>query len=177
MTIRFGILTVSDRSFSGDRDDVSGPLLKILIEESGWETVRLGIVPDELEEIAKTLIDWADSGSVDVILTTGGTGFAPRDITPEATLKVVERKAPGLVESIRAESLKITSHAMLSRAEAGIRGSTLIINFPGNPKAVEENLEIISPVLPHAVDLIKEDPDSESGHRKLKNRRDLQSRL
>lgn len=164
MPLRFGILTVSDRSATGMRDDVSGPMLTSLVEDQGWKVVKTGIVPDELDAISETLIDWADSGNLDVILTTGGTGFAPRDITPEATLKVIERKTPGLVEAIRAKSLKITPHAMLSRAEAGIRGTVLVINFPGSPKAVRENFEVVLPVLPHAVDLLKEAPDSESGH-------------
>jgi molybdenum cofactor synthesis domain-containing protein len=165
MTFRFGILTVSDRSSRGKREDVSGPLLKDLVEQQGWETAQMGIVPDELVEISNTLIEWADSGAMDVILTTGGTGFAPRDITPEATLKVVQRRTPGLVEAIRVESLRITPHAMLSRAEAGIRGRVLIINLPGSPKAVRENFGVILPVLPHAIDLLRDDPDSESGHR------------
>ena len=165
MTFRFGILTVSDRSSRGKREDVSGPLLKDLVEQQGWETAQMGIVPDELVEISNTLIEWADSGAMDVILTTGGTGFAPRDITPEATLKVVARRTPGLVEAIRAESLRITPHARLSRAEAGIRGRVLIINLPGSPKAVRENFGVILPVLPHAIDLLRDDPDSESGHR------------
>jgi len=165
MTLRFGILTVSDRSAAGKREDVSGPLLTTLVTDQGWEVSVTEIVPDELDVIAETLIRWSDDGIVDVILTTGGTGFAPRDITPEATLKIIDRRTPGLVEAIRAESLKITSHAMLSRAEAGIRGSVLVVNFPGSPKAVRENFEVILPVLPHAVDLLKEHPDSESGHR------------
>lgn len=165
MTLRIGILTVSDRSAAGLRDDASGPLLITLVESQSWEVVKAGVVPDELDAISETLASWADSGSLDVILTTGGTGFAPRDITPEATLKVIERRTPGLVEAIRAKSLKITPHAMLSRAEAGIRGRVLVINFPGSPKAVQENFEVIAPVLPHAVDLLREHPDSEAGHR------------
>jgi molybdenum cofactor synthesis domain-containing protein len=165
MTLRIGILTVSDRSAAGLRDDASGPLLITLVEAQSWEVVKAGVVPDELGAISETLASWADSGSLDVILTTGGTGFSPRDITPEATLKVIERRTPGLVEAIRAKSLKITPHAMLSRAEAGIRGRVLVINFPGSPKAVQENFEVIAPVLPHAVDLLREHPDSEAGHR------------
>ncbi|MEJ2757020.1 MAG: MogA/MoaB family molybdenum cofactor biosynthesis protein [Anaerolineales bacterium] len=163
--MRFGILTVSDRSSAGVRDDLSGPLLRELVEEQGWQVAQEGVVPDEIEEIKKTLIAWVDSRTMDVILTTGGTGFAARDVTPEATLSVIERATPGLVEAIRAESLKITSHAMLSRAAAGIRGRVLIVNFPGSPKAVRENFDVVKPVLPHAVDLLLDDPDSESGHR------------
>lgn len=163
--MRFGILTVSDRSSAGEREDLSGPLLRQLVEDQGWQVVREGVVPDEIEEIKAALIAWAGSGEIDVILTTGGTGFAPRDVTPEATLAVIERSTPGLVEAIRAESLKVTPHAMLSRAAAGIRGRVLIINFPGSPKAVRENFAVVQPVLPHAVELLQDDPDSESGHR------------
>ena len=116
--------------------------------------------------IAETLIAWADEG-VNLILTTGGTGFAPRDITPEATHRVIERETPGIVEALRAESLKITKHAMLSRAVAGIRGQTLIINLPGSPKAVRENLEILLPVLPHALELLTDAPHTENKHRSI----------
>ncbi len=165
MIIRVSILTVSDRSFAGEREDLSGPLLEEMVKEQGWLISQMGIVPDEMAEISKILVDWSDSGNTDVILTTGGTGFAPRDITPEATLSVIERHAPGLVEAIRAKSLAITPHAMLSRAEAGIRGKVIIINFPGSPKAVKENFEVISPVLSHAVALLQESPASEAGHK------------
>jgi molybdopterin adenylyltransferase len=162
--LRIGILTVSDRSSAGEREDLSGPLLVDLAQKQGWQVNQTGIVPDEKAEIAAELIEWADRSQVDVILTTGGTGFAPRDVTPEATLTVIERRAPGLVEAIRAESLKITPHAMLSRAEAGIRGRVLIINFPGSPKACRENFTVIQPVIRHAVDLLREDPESEARH-------------
>jgi len=165
MKLRVSILTVSDRSFAGEREDLSGPLLEEMVKEQGWLISQMGIVPDEMAEISKILVDWSDSGNTDVILTTGGTGFAPRDITPEATLSVIERHAPGLVEAIRAKSLAITPHAMLSRAEAGIRGKVIIINLPGSPKAVKENFEVISPVLSHAVALLQESPDSEAGHK------------
>jgi len=165
--MRVGILTVSDRSSAGKREDLSGPLLRDLVEEQSWNAVQEGVVPDEVEAIKAALISWADSGSVDVILTTGGTGFAPRDVTPEATLAVIERETPGLVEAIRAESLKVTAHAMLSRAAAGIRGRVLILNFPGSPKAVRENFAVVAPVLPHAVDLLQDDPESEAGHQAL----------
>ncbi|MGD2026931.1 MAG: MogA/MoaB family molybdenum cofactor biosynthesis protein [Anaerolineales bacterium] len=164
MSLRFGIVIISDRSSAGEREDLSGPLLKEMVEARGWQVSEFKIIPDEQEEIKDLLVEWADSGDVDVILTSGGTGFAPRDVTPEATLEIIARRAPGLVEAIRAESLKITPHAMLSRAEAGMRGKTLIINFPGSPKAVRENFEIVVPVLPHAVELLREDPESESGH-------------
>jgi molybdenum cofactor synthesis domain-containing protein len=114
------------------------------------------IIPDEIERIKDALIHWADEMGLDLILTTGGTGFAPRDVTPEATKAVIEREAPGLAEAMRAESLKVTPHAMLSRAVAGIRGRTLIINLPGSPKAVRENLETILPALPHGIELLQE---------------------
>ena len=162
--LRLAILTVSDRSSAGERDDISGPVLTELAEQHSWQVVQTAIVPDEKEEIASKLIKWADGGLIDVILTTGGTGFASRDVTPEATLAVIERRTPGLVEAIRAESLKITPHAMLSRAEAGIRSSTLIVNFPGSPKACRESFAVIQPVLQHAVDLLRDDPNSEAGH-------------
>jgi molybdopterin adenylyltransferase len=166
MKLRVSILTVSDRSYAGAREDLSGPLLAKMIEEQGWMIAQTGIVPDEMAEISKILVEWSALGNVDVILTTGGTGFAPRDITPEATLSVIERRAPGLVEAIRAKSLAITPHAMLSRAEAGIRGKVIIINLPGSPKAVKENFDVISPVLSHAVALLREEPDSEAGHKR-----------
>jgi len=164
MTIRFGILTLSDRSASGERADASGPALADLIRAQGWSVTKQAILPDDESAIRATLIEWADSGTVDVILTSGGTGFAPRDITPEATRAIIEREAPGLVETMRAESLKKTPHAMLSRAIAGIRKRTLIVNLPGSPKGAVENLQTILPVLPHAVQLLTDDPNSEASH-------------
>jgi len=164
MTIRFGILTVSDRSSRGERADTSGPALAHLIETQGWSVAKTAIVPDEESAIHSMLTEWADGGEVDVILATGGTGFAPRDVTPEATRAVIQRDAPGLAEAMRAESLKKTPHAMLSRAVAGIRGRTLIVNLPGSPKGAVENLQTILPVLSHAIQLLREDPDSESSH-------------
>jgi molybdenum cofactor synthesis domain-containing protein len=163
--IRFGVLTVSDRSARGERPDASGPALVKHIQSLGWQVFYQEIIPDESELIQKILADWSDSGSVDVILTTGGTGFARRDVTPEATLAVVDRQAPGLAEAMRQDSLKFTPHAMLSRAVAGIRQRTLIINLPGSPKAAVENLQIVVPVLPHAVELLQDDPAAEAGHR------------
>jgi molybdenum cofactor synthesis domain-containing protein len=162
--LRIGILTVSDRSSAGLREDLSGQILIELSENTGWEVAATQIVPDEVEEISRILTEWADRAVVDVILTTGGTGVAPRDVTPEATLAVIERHAPGIVEAIRSASLAITPHAMLSRAEAGIRGRVLIINFPGSPKAARENFAIVAPVIPHAVELLRDDPGSEAGH-------------
>lgn len=165
MSLRIGILTVSDRSARGERKDASGPALKGVIKTHGWLVSRQKIVPDDQHTIEKVLTTWTDSGDIDIILTTGGTGFSPRDITPEATRAVVERPAPGLAEAMRIASLQITSHAMLSRAYAGIRGRTLIVNLPGSPKGAVENLRVILPVLRHAIDLLTESPASEAGHK------------
>ncbi|MEN8172799.1 MAG: MogA/MoaB family molybdenum cofactor biosynthesis protein [Chloroflexota bacterium] len=164
MNLRIAVLTISDRSSQGLRPDASGPALVEAVAAQGWDIARVDIVPDDSLIIQKTLIDWADSAQADIILTTGGTGFAPRDITPEATLAVVERLTPGLAEAMRAASMAITPHAMLSRAVAGIRGGTIIVNLPGSPKAALENLGCIIGVLPHAVQLLRQSPDSESGH-------------
>lgn len=164
MTIRFGILTLSDRSARGERADSSGPALANLIQAEGWSVAKQALLPDEESAIRELLISWADSGELDVILTTGGTGFSPRDVTPEATRAVIEREAPGLAEAMRAASLKMTPHAMLSRVVTGIRKKTLIVNLPGSPKGAVENLQVITPVLPHAVQLLHEDPASESTH-------------
>lgn len=162
--IRVAILTVSDRSARGEREDVSGPALVELSNSYGWRVTQQDVVPDDFSTLRDRLASWADADIADVILTTGGTGFAPRDITPEATLAIVERSAPGLSEAMRLSSLKITPHAMLSRSAAGIRGRTLIVNLPGSPKAARENLAVIAPVLSHAVALITSAPDAEAGH-------------
>jgi molybdopterin adenylyltransferase len=164
MTLRFGILTLSDRSARGERADSSGPALADLIQAEGWSVVKQSLLPDEESGIRDLLISWADSGELDVILTTGGTGFSPRDVTPEATRAVIERDAPGLAEAMRAASLKVTPHAMLSRVVTGIRRRTLIVNLPGSPKGAVENLQVITTVLPHAVQLLREDPASEATH-------------
>lgn len=164
MKLRVGILTASDRSWRGERDDLSGPVLAEMVRANDWDVVETLIVPDEIDVLRDTLILWADSGDLDIILTTGGTGFAPRDVTPEATRLVMDKLAPGLSEAMRAESLKVTPHAMLSRSVAGIRGRVLIVNLPGSPKAARENLTVIQPVLGHAVQLLREDKDAEAGH-------------
>jgi molybdenum cofactor synthesis domain-containing protein len=161
MNIRFAILTVSDRSSRGERPDASGPALVELVQSQGWQVVKQAIVSDEMEAIQDTFLTWSDSGEVDVILSTGGTGFAPRDVTPEATRAVVERLTPGLDEAMRAASLQVTPHAMLSRAISGIRKRTLIINLPGSPKGATENLRVVLPALEHAVKLLK---DEDAGH-------------
>jgi molybdopterin adenylyltransferase len=165
MTLKFCILTVSDRSAAGQREDLSGPALVEAVENAGWKVSQTSVVPDEREEIIAVLTDWCDGGNCQVVLTSGGTGFSARDITPEATAAVIEREAPGLAEAMRAGSLEITPHAMLSRAGAGIRGKTLIINLPGSPKAALENFRIVVPVLGHAVQLLQGDPTAEAGHR------------
>ncbi len=160
-----GILTISDRSSRGERADASGPVIRSFVEERlKWLVAVQQIVPDEREMIRETLITWSDDAHLNVIFTTGGTGFAPRDVTPEATRDVIEREAPGLAEAMRADSLQKTPHAMLSRAVCGLRGITLIVNLPGSPKAVRENLETIAPALPHAIDLLREASDTEAGH-------------
>ena len=161
MTLRFSILTVSDRSSRGERPDASGPALAELIRSQGWQIVRQKIVPDEIDAIKGILQSWSDSDETDVILASGGTGFAPRDVTPEATRAVVERLTPGLEEAMRSASLKVTPHAMLSRAVSGIRKHTLIITLPGSPKGATENLQVVLPALEHAIKLLR---DEDAGH-------------
>jgi molybdenum cofactor synthesis domain-containing protein len=150
-----GILTISDRGWRGEREDKSGEAIKQIIAALDVHLVRYDIVPDDKEIICQRLAQWADEEGVNLIVTTGGTGLSPRDVTPEATLTVVERIVPGFAEAMRAESLKKTPMAMLSRGVAGIRGSSLIINLPGSPKAVRECLEVILPALPHALEVLK----------------------
>ena len=163
--IRAGILTISDRSYAGEYEDRSGPVIRDLVTQRLGAIVEMeAIVPDERPLIAGALLAWVDQAGLDLILTTGGTGFAPRDVTPEATRDVIEREAPGLAEAMRAASLQVTPHAMLSRAVAGIRGHTLIVNLPGSPKAVRENLETILPALPHAVELLQGQKGSDQHH-------------
>jgi molybdopterin adenylyltransferase len=156
-----GILTVSDKGSRGEREDRSGPAIRQMIEASGGEVVRTKIVPDEPEDIRAALTAWSDEG-LDLVLTTGGTGFSPRDRTPEATRSVIEREAPGLAEAMRRAGAERTPTAMLSRAVAGIRKATLIVNLPGSERAVRESLEVLLPVLPHAVGVLK-GTDTECG--------------
>lgn len=151
------VITVSDRSARGERADESGPLVKTLLEAADYRVTELQIVPDEQEKIALALKN-AASEDIALVITTGGTGFAPRDVTPEATLSVVERLTPGIPEAMRAASAKITPRAMLSRAVAGIRGRTLIVNLPGSPKAAKENLEAVLPALDHGLLMLRGKP-------------------
>ena len=152
------VLTVSDRSFRGERPDTAGPLVAELLRSAGYEVVNLDIVPDEQAEIEGALRRMADSGDVQLLITTGGTGFAPRDVTPEATLAVCQRLTPGIPEAMRYASARITPRAMLSRAQAGIRGGTLIVNLPGSPKAAKENLEAVLPTLAHGLKMLEGAP-------------------
>ena len=152
------VLTVSDRSFRGERPDTAGPLVAELLRSAGYEVVNLDIVPDEQTEIEAALRRMADSGNVQLLITTGGTGFAPRDVTPEATLAVCQRLTPGIPEAMRYASARITPRAMLSRAQAGIRGGTLIVNLPGSPKAAKENLEAVLPTLAHGLKMLEGEP-------------------
>jgi molybdenum cofactor synthesis domain-containing protein len=151
-----GILTISDKGSTGERQDKSGEAIREVLSAIDVSVVNCNIVPDEKELIAEQLVKWADEDNLDVVVTTGGTGLTPRDVTPEATLAVVDRIVPGFSEAMRAESLKKTPHAMLSRAVVGTRGKCLIINLPGSPKAVRECLQVILPALPHAVETLKD---------------------
>lgn len=151
--IRIGILTASDKGSRGEREDLSSGVIREAVADIG-EVVAYRMVPDDREELKKAMLDMMDTDQVELLLTTGGTGFSPRDITPEATLDVIERQVPGIPEAMRAASLKITNRAMLTRSVAGIRGGTLIINMPGSPKACRECLEVILPVLPHGLDIL-----------------------
>jgi molybdenum cofactor synthesis domain-containing protein len=158
--IRAAVVTISDKGYMGQREDVSGPLLADSLGEMGAEVVRRSIVPDEREEIVRLLVFLSDEFGVDLVLTTGGTGVTPRDVTPEATRAVIEREMPGLAEVLRLEGYRQTPLAAISRGVAGTRGRTLIVNLPGSPNAVRQGMETLSPILPHAVRMIRgEDTD------------------
>lgn len=148
------VLTVSDRSSRGERPDAGGPLVAGLLREAGYEVILTAVVPDEQDQIEDILKAWADGPAPALLVTTGGTGFSPRDVTPEATLAVCQRMAPGIPEAMRYASLQITPRAMLSRAQAGLRGGTLIVNLPGSPKAAKENLEAVLPTLDHGLRIL-----------------------
>lgn len=154
--VTVAVLTLSDKGSKGAREDSSGPLIRDIVKQIDAEVLHYDILPDERDLIKQKLIEYI--GKVDLILTTGGTGLSPRDVTPEATLEVIEREVPGIADAMRLEGLKKTGRAMLSRAVAGVRGKTLIINLPGSPKAVQEGLSAVLDVIPHAVEKIKGDP-------------------
>lgn len=149
------VITVSDKGYAGERVDTGGPLVCDMLKEAGYELTYTALVPDEIPQIAAELKKCADELDIALAVTTGGTGFSPRDVTPEATISVCERLAPGIPEAMRWESLKITKRAMLSRAQAGIRGQTLIVNLPGSPKAIRENLEAVLPALDHGLEMLR----------------------
>ncbi len=149
------VLTISDKGSQGLREDRSGPAIAEMLEKDGWTVTARAMVPDDYEAIRSQLIAWCDGGQACLVVTTGGTGFSKRDITPEATLSVVERAAPGIPEAMRAESMRITPRGMLSREAAGIRGDTLIVNLPGSEKAVRECLGAVLPGLKHGVEMLR----------------------
>ncbi len=150
------VITVSDKGFAGEREDTGGPLVKEMLENAGYSVIHTEIIPDEMDMIEKALINAADNLDIALCVTTGGTGFSPRDITPEATVHVCERMTPGIPEAMRAESMRITPRGMLSRAQAGIRRRTLIINLPGSPKAIRENLGAVLPALDHGLEMLRD---------------------
>ena len=155
---RAAVLTVSDRSFRGERPDAGGPLVVEMLEKAGYQVVQTAIVPDEQAQIEAALGQVADAHIAELLVTTGGTGFAPRDVTPEATLAVCDRLTPGIPEAMRYASMQVTNRAMLSRAQAGIRKGTLIINLPGSPKAAKENLEAVLPAVSHGLEMLAGKP-------------------
>jgi molybdenum cofactor synthesis domain-containing protein len=154
MSFAAAVLTTSDQGARGEREDTSGAVIKELLGSIGAEIVRYEVIPDDRERIAEHLRRWADGGAAQLIVTTGGTGLGPRDVTPQATLSVLDYEVPGIAEAMRTEGLKHTPMSMISRAVAGVRSKTLIVNLPGNPKGVRENLSAVLPVLQHAVELI-----------------------
>lgn len=157
MKISAGVITISDKGFRGEREDKSGQEINEMLNRAGIDVAFTKIIPDEKDQIKETLLEFADNKDIPLIVTTGGTGVSPRDVTPDATLEVIDREVPGMAEAMRHASTAITPHGMISRAVVGIRGKTLIVNLPGSPKAVRENLAVILPALKHAVEKIKGD--------------------
>lgn len=153
--LKVGVITASDKGSQGEREDLSGALLKELVKEIDGEVVQYIVLPDDQELLAEQMKKWVDNKGLDLILTTGGTGFSLRDVTPEATIAIADRMVPGIAEVMRSESLKITPKAMLSRAVAALRKRTLIINMPGSPKAVKECWMAIAPAIPHGLQILK----------------------
>jgi len=154
----FVVITISDKGSEGKRVDTTGPTISKMLEEKGFEEKDVVIIPDIMDVIKEKLVSYADNSRVDLIVTNGGTGVSPTDVTPEATREVIDKEIPGMAEAMRMESLKKTPHAMLSRAICGVRKTTLIVNLPGSPRGAKENLEVILPALPHAIEKIKGDP-------------------
>jgi len=156
MVYKVGIITASDKGYAGTRDDLSGPAIEEIVSKSNaFQVAQMTLLPDDKGMLAAKMRQMADEDQLDLVLTTGGTGFSKRDVTPEATLEVIERRSPGIPEAMRSISFQITPRAMLSRAEAGIRGGTLIINLPGSPKAIKEILEFLLPSVEHGLDILK----------------------
>ena len=164
MMIKAGVLTISDKGFKGQRKDESGPLVAEILTKAGYIVEKQSIVPDDFEKIVECLITWVDKENLRLIVTTGGTGVSPTDITPEAMLKVIKYQIPGMAEAMRAASLTKTPHAMLSRAIVGVRGASLIINLPGSPEGAKENLAVILPALNHGLAKISGDMSDCSQH-------------
>lgn len=152
-----GVLTLSDKGARGEREDISGQVIQEMVAPFG-QVEHYKVVPDDVEQIIEVLVEWADTHKLDLVLTTGGTGLSPRDVTPEATMRVIDWQIPGMAEAMRAVSMQVTPHAMLSRALAGVRGQTMIINLPGSPKGVRENLAVVLPALEHGLLKLKGDP-------------------
>jgi molybdopterin adenylyltransferase len=155
---KIGVLTLSDKGARGEREDISGQVLREMVAGLG-EVTRYQVIPDDVDTIVETLVKWVDEDHLDLILTTGGTGLSPRDVTPAATARVIDWEIPGMAEAMRIASLQKTPHAMLSRALVGVRGASMIINLPGSPKGVRENLEVVLPALGHGLRKLKGDPE------------------
>jgi len=153
-----GVLTISDKASQGQREDLSGLSVSKMLDKEGFKVLKKKIVPDDLDQIVNTLLEWADSNRMSLIVTSGGTGLSPKDLTPQAMKRVIDYEVPGMAEAMRAASLKKTPHAMISRAIVGVRGSSLIINLPGSPKGAEENISVLFPALVHALEKLQGDP-------------------